>query len=229
MNKVILVLVLTLGGSTSALAGACLANPLFGSSCAATVDGTTFTVSLINITSASLSNTLNVNVTANSATPGTDTFTVQVNGTSPLTSGVGLNYGAAVTGNAGAAVTSVSTMFEGRAAGATLSTDVTPTGGSSLGAWNLTSSTMTNASGSYSTPSFVSAEVNTGLNLPSGLSLVGFTETFTVIWTAAPSTASPGVNPLADPLVAPEPTSIGLVAFAGFVGALLVRRRSSNK
>jgi hypothetical protein len=222
MKKVILVLVLTLGGCASAVAGAC-----GSSSCAASVDGTTFTISLIGLTNASLTNTVNVDVNAYSSTPGTDTFSVQVNGVTPLTSRVGVNYGISLSGNSGAAVTSVSTMFDGRASGASLSTEVTPTGAASLGDWSLTSSLMKAATSSHSTPSFVSAEVVTGLNLPSGLSLSGFTETFTVIWTAyTPPATTQTANFVGDAAtLAPEPGTLALMGLAGLAGALLVRRR----
>ena len=230
MKKVIQVLVLTLGGCGSAFASTCSANP-FLSSCAASVDGTTFTVSLIGLTGASLTNTVNVNVNAYSATPGTDVFSVQVLGGAPLSNSLDANYTVSVSGNSGAAVTSVSTMFNGRVPGGLLSTEVMPAGGSSLGEWSLTSSLMNNASSSHATPSFVSADVNTGLNIPSGLSVSGFTETFTVIWTAStpPATQQPG-NVVGDAaLVAPEPASVGLVVLAGFAGALFVRGRSLKK
>lgn len=232
MKKVITVLVLTLGGCASAVASTCLANP-FGtaSTCSASVDGTTFSVSLIGLTSASLTNGVNVDVNAYSAASGTDVFSVQVDGGNPITSKLNLNYGISVSGNPGAQVTSVSTMFNGKAAGATLSTEVTPTGTSSLGDWSLTSSLMKEASSSHSTPSFVSAEVNTGLNLPSGLSLAGFTETFTVIWTpATPAPSHNNVTFVADGTsIAPEPGSLGLIALAGCAGAFLIRRRSFKK
>jgi hypothetical protein len=232
MKKVITVLVLTLGGCASAVASTCLANPLgTTSTCSASVDGTTFTVSLIGLTSASLTNGVNVDVNAYSTTPGSDVFSVQVAGGNPITSKLNLNYGVSVSGNPGAQVTSVSTMFSGKAAGASLSTEVTPTGTTSLGDWSLTSSLMKQASSSHSTPSFVSAEVNTGLNLPSGLSLAGFTETFTVIWTpATPAASHNTVNLAADPVSnAPEPGSLGLIALAGCAGAFLIRRRSFKK
>ncbi len=231
MKKVILVLVLAIGGCVSAYASACVQTQFGTGSCSASVDGTTFTVSLVNLTNTSLSNAVNVDVTASSSVSGTDVFSVQVAGSSLLAGNVSTNYGVVVSGNAGAAVTNVSTMFNGKAAGASLDTEVTPTGGSSLGEWNLTSSLMKDASNSQATPTFVSADVNTGLNIPSGLSVAGFTETFTVVWTAAPPTVThnSGVNTLGDPLVAPEPTSLGLVALAGFAGALLLRRRSSKK
>jgi hypothetical protein len=216
MKKVILVLALTIGGCTSAVAGSCAS-----SSCAASVDGTTFTVSLIGLTGASLTNVVNMDVTAYSASPGTDTFSVQLIGVQAITDQVGLNYGVAVSGNPGAAVTSVSTMFDGPIAGAMLSTEVTPAGGASLGEWDLASSMINAASSSHSTPSFVSAEVDTGINLPSGLTLAGFAETFTVIW---------GSDPPGDPVSsAPEPGSLGLIALAGFAGALFVRRCSLKK
>jgi hypothetical protein len=226
MKKVILALVLTLGGCASAVAGTC-----GSSSCAASVDGTTFTISLIGLTNASLTNTVNVDVNAYSSTPGTDIFSVQVNGATPLTSRVSVNYGVSVSGNPGAAVTSVSTMFDGRAAGASLSTEVTPTGNASLGDWSLTSSLMKAASSSHSTPSFVSAEVNTGLNLPSGLSLAGFTETFTVIWSAyTPPAGTPTVNFVGDAVtLSPEPGTLSLMGLAGLAGGLLIRRRLVKK
>ncbi len=228
MKIVTLVLVLTLGGCASAFAGTCsVSASSTASSCSSSVDGTTFTVSLISLTNASLTNTVNVNVNGYNTIAGTDVFSVQVLGGNPFTSKIGVNYDVSVSGNPGASVTSVSTTLDGRVSGAALSTEVSPSGSSSLGEWSLTSSLMKDATGSHSTPSFVSAEVNNDLNLPSGLSLSGFTETFTVIWTADLS-SNPSFRPAGDPIV-PEPASIGLVAFAGLVGAFFARRRSLKR
>jgi hypothetical protein len=234
MKKVILVLVLALGVCVSAFASACVTNPFGTGSCSATVDGTTFNISLIGLTNTSLTNSVNINVNASSSVSGTDVFSVQVLGATPVSGQVGVNYDLSLGGHSNAAVTSVTTVIDGKGLGGMLSTGVAPSGGSSLGQWNLTSSSMMNNFGSHAVPSFVSAEVTNELNMPSGLTLAGFTETFTVVWTASSNSVVP-VSPSVFPAVptpntnAPEPASIGLVAVAGLVGGLFVRRRSRKK
>ena len=227
MKKVILVLVLALGGCVSALASACASG-----SCSATVDGTTFNVTLVGLTNSLLSTSLNINVNASSSVAGSDVFSIQVLGAAPVTGQIGLNYDLTVGGHTGAVVTNVTTVIDGRGNGGMLSTGVIPSGGSSLGQWNLTSSSMMNNFGSHAVPSFVSAEVTNELNMPSGLTLAGFTETFTVVWTASSDAANnvaPTVLPAVPISTAPEPASIGLVAAAGCMGAFLVRRRRRKK
>ena len=244
MKKVIIVLVLTLGACVSASAtSACYGNLLqnVGDACAASVDGTTFSVSLVGLTNSSLTNpAVNLNVTASSSTPGTDTFSVQVLGANSthFNDNIGaVNFDVSVSGNSGAAVTNVTTMVNGRSVGATVSTDVTATGGM----WSLSSSRWSNSSSSNSiSPAFVSSEIDTGLNLPSGLDLAGYTETFTVIWTAYTPPPPPGPppppppppppnDPPPPPDPTPEPASVGLVALVGLVGGLYAVRRRLNK
>ncbi|MGA7411478.1 MAG: PEP-CTERM sorting domain-containing protein [Bryobacteraceae bacterium] len=232
MKKVISVLVLMLGASLSAFAtSSCYSNLLVNvsDSCMASVDGTNFTVSLISLSNTTLNPAVNINVNPYSATSGTDTFAVQVygaNGTH-FTGNVGANFDVAVSGNAGASVSSIQTTISGRGTGAVLTTSTTPGGGP----WTLTSALFSNAnSGPTSvSPHFVSSEIDTGLTIPSGLSLSGYTETFTVIWTAyVPPPPPPPVTPsplVADPPGAPEPGTFGLAALAGLVGVLAVRRR----
>lgn len=233
MKKVISVLVLMLGASLSAFAtSSCYSNLLVNvsDSCVASVDGTNFTVSLISLSNTSLNPAVNVNVNAYSSTSGTDTFTVQVygaNGTH-FTSNLGANFDLAVSGNAGASVSSIQTTISGRGSGAVLTTSATPGGGP----WSLSSALFSNATTSPTSvsPHFVSAEIDTGLTIPSGLSLSGYTETFTVIWSAyVPPPPPPPVippPPVPDPATGvPEPGSFGLAALAGLTGGLVVRRR----
>jgi len=246
MKKVITVLALTLGACASAFAtNVCspnsIANP--GDTCAAaTGDGTNFTVSLLSLTDTTLSSAVNLNVNGSSTSAGTDTFTVQVvgvNGARLSGANFGANFDVSIVGPSGdvATITAVNQLLGGRGTGASLSTSVIPNVGSSLGPWTLNSSTTSNASSSHTiSPSFISAEVDTGLTLPSGLTLSGYTETFTVIWTAyvppPPPPPPPPVknnDPVDPPAGVPEPGSIGLVAFAGILGGLMIRRRSLKK
>jgi hypothetical protein len=255
MKKVLTVLVLTLASALSAFAGACSGfNTLqsVGNSCAASIDGTVFSVSLIGLTNPALTPAVNINVTASEISSGTDRFSIIVAGVNSqhFSSDISANFQIAVSGNAGAAVTSVKSTVTGFYNGADLTTNVVAPG-SSL-SWDQLSSSSSIATSNHAiSPSFVSAEVDTGLNFSSGISLTGYTETFTVIWTAStPSQTSPppvqqlppppsnnggtnngGTNnfvPLV-PVVAPEPASLGLMTLAGVLGGLFVRRRVSKR
>jgi hypothetical protein len=250
MKRIIIGLVLALGGALSAFAGACSQGAT--NVCAAAADGTTFTLSLISLTTTSMTPAVNVNVVArDSGVFGTDYFTVTVSGSqrqslsgsgmpAPLAAGMSLitaNFDVAVSGQPGAAVTDISTATTGRS----VTTDVAPTGTTALAPWSTQGSPSAAASDHPITPTFVSAEIDNGL-LPSGTAS-GFTETFTVVWTAYhPAIPPPSTMPFIiardpfpfineDPAVsiAPEPASFGLMIFAGGLGGLLLRRRLSKR
>jgi hypothetical protein len=244
--KVIPVLVLTLGSAISAFAGACSGSQS-GSLCAAAADGTTFTVSLLGLTNPTLQPNVNVNVVANASTvAGTDTFTVTVASANTHHYGAGAsgfygfatNFDVTAGGNSNAAVTAVSSTITGGA----VTTNINSTAGDSLASWSIKNGTTTPSAHTIA-PTFVSAEIDNGINILPGSSILQ--ETYTVVWTAyhpaaTSATPPPAARPFIvarDPLhtldpavaIAPEPASFGLMIFAGGLGAFYMRRRLAKR